>query len=141
MCPTRREVAVAEALRQERETFLAMVRGPESTALRHVFFAEREVQKVLPINGAAAFPIINHVGIVGFGTMGSGIAVAFASAGFSVLVVDETSDAVERGLGRVRATYEAARAKGRISDSDCGACIARVRGSVDYADLAPARIW
>ncbi len=130
------ELPFSEALRQERETFLAMVRGPESAALRHVFFAEREAQKVAQLPDGAGFPIVRTVGIVGFGTMGSGIAIAFANAGLPVVVVDETPEAVERGLAKVRATNEDARVKGRISDTECATRIARVRGSVDYADLS-----
>ncbi len=124
----RRATAVpfAEGLKEERAAFLALVRGPESTALRHMFFAEREAQKVPDLGDASSLPLIRKVGVVGFGTMGAGIAISFAAAGYPVAVVDETSEAVERGLGRVRATFEEARQKGRISEAECAARIARV---------------
>jgi 3-hydroxyacyl-CoA dehydrogenase len=130
------ELPFAEALRLERDAFLAMVRGPESTALRYLFFAERQAQKAGNLGNAASIPAIRRVGVVGFGTMGSGIAISFAAAGFPVVVVDETPEAVVRGLAKVRGTFEEARDKGRISASECNDRIARVRGGTEYRDLA-----
>jgi len=132
------EIAFAEGLKEERAAFLALVRGPESTALRHVFFAEREAQKVPDLGDASSVPSIRKVGVVGFGTMGAGIAIAFAAAGHPVAVADETPEAVERGLGRVRSTFEEARQKGRISEAECAARIARVTGGTDYAAFVDA---
>lgn len=126
----------AEGLREERAAFLALVRGPESTALRHVFFAEREAQKVRGLGDASAAPPIRTVGVVGFGTMGAGIAISFAAAGLKVAVVDETPEAVERGMSRVRATFDEARQKGRITEAECAARIARVTAGTDYTAFA-----
>ncbi len=128
----------AEGLKEERAAFLALVRGPESTALRHVFFAEREAGRVLGLREASLPPVIRKVGIVGFGTMGAGIAISFAAAGYPVAVVDETPEAIDRGMARVRATFEEARQKGRISEAECAARIARVTGGADYSAFADA---
>lgn len=128
----------AEGLKAEREAFLGLVRGPESTALRHVFFAEREAQKVPDLGAGAVSSNIRRVGVVGFGTMGAGIAISFAAAGYQVAVVDETAEALERGLARVRSTFEEARQKGRISDEECAARIARVSAGTDYGAFADA---
>lgn len=130
------EMPFSEGMRLERQTFLDLVRGPESVALRHVFFAEREAQKVAGIDGSVRVPEIRTVGVVGFGTMGSGIAIAFASAGVPVVVVDEAPPAVERGLAKVRATCEDARAKGRLTEAECAARIDRIRAAMDYEALA-----
>lgn len=132
------ELSFAEGLRLEREAFLGLVCGPESMALRHVFFAEREAQKISGLEEGAVFPAIRRVGVVGFGTMGSGIAIAFASAGLPVVVVDETPEAVDRGLAKVRATYEEARSKGRITEADCAERIGRICADTDYEALKTA---
>ena len=126
----------AEGLKEERAAFLALVRGPESTALRHMFFAEREARKVPGLGAASSGPLIRKVGVVGFGTMGVGIAISFAATGYPVAVVDETAEAIERGLGRVRATFEETRQKGRISEAECAARIGRVTAGTDYASFA-----
>ncbi len=127
-----------EALRIERETFLELVDGEESRALRHVFFAEREAQRAGELKKGTTMRAIRNVGVVGFGTMGGGIAMAFANAGFPVVVTDETQAAVDRGLAKVRTTYEESKAKGRIKMDECAARIGRIRGATGYNTLAEA---
>jgi len=131
-------VPFEEALRLEREAFLGLLCGEESRALRHVFFAEREAQKEGDLKKGTTMRAIRTVGVVGFGTMGSGIAMAFANAGIPVVVTDETQGAVDQGLKRVRTTYEDARNKGRLKEADCAERIARVRGVTDLAALGHA---
>ena len=127
-----------EALRHERETFLRLVRAPESKALRHLFFAERAAQKTVDLKKGTTMRAVRSVGVVGFGTMGSGIAMAFANAGIPVVAIDETRDAVDRGLAKIRSTYEAARVKGRLSEAECAERIDLVRGAATYEALAAA---
>lgn len=47
-----------------------------------------------------------NVGIIGAGTMGSGIAIAFANAGFTVRLVDVNADALGRGVDRIGQFYD-----------------------------------
>jgi 3-hydroxyacyl-CoA dehydrogenase len=91
----------AEALAREREVFQKLRASPESAALRHLFFAEREAAKVPGIEGAKPREV-NTVGIIGAGTMGVGIAMAFADAGIDVQLVEADPAALERGMGRIR---------------------------------------
>ncbi len=129
-------VPFEEGLREEREAFLATVRTPEARALRHVFFAEREAQKVAGVSGGAAARPVTSAGVVGFGTMGSGIAMAFANAGIPVRVLESDAAALERGLETVRKTYAASRTKGRLTEAEAAARLLLVRGTQDYASLA-----
>jgi 3-hydroxyacyl-CoA dehydrogenase len=91
----------AEAAARERETFLALRDSEEAAALRHLFFAERAARKV-DAGGASPLPV-KSVGIVGAGTMGAGIAAAFAASGLSVIIYDAAPEARERGAAAVRA--------------------------------------
>ena len=127
-----------EALRLERDAFLELVDSEESRSLRHVFFAEREAQKGGELKKGTTMRAIRKVGVVGFGTMGSGIAMAFANASIPVVVTDQTQEAVDLGLAKVRTTYEDSRAKGRLSADECAARIAAVRGATDFAALGQA---
>lgn len=61
------------ALAQERNIFLKLKSDPQSAALRHIFFAERSVGKLPVLKGVAPHQI-DHIGVVGGGTMGAGIA-------------------------------------------------------------------
>jgi 3-hydroxyacyl-CoA dehydrogenase len=127
-----------EAIRLERETFLGLVGSEESRALRHVFLAEREAQHSGDLKKGTTMRAIRSLGVVGFGTMGGGIAMAFANASIPSVVIDETPEAVDRGLAKVRATYEESVAKGRINAEECASRIASVRGSTNFRELAQA---
>jgi 3-hydroxyacyl-CoA dehydrogenase len=129
------EAAVAQpfrpALARARELFEACRTSPESRALRHLFFAERGAS---PGRGRD----VARVGIVGSGTMGSGIAISAALAGYEVTLVDAQAAALEKGLSRVRTTLEDGARKGRLSAEAAAAAGARVRGAGDLAALGGA---
>ena len=104
----------AEGAARERATFTELLATEQSAALRHIFFAEREATKVPDIAGIAPRTVAT-VGVAGAGTMGSGIAAALAEHGYSVIVVEQTPDAVQRGHARIAAIHARALKAGRIS--------------------------
>lgn len=120
------------ALALSRQRFEACRTSAASKALRHLFFAER---------GSRVYATpreVSQVGVVGAGTMGSGIAISLATAGYSVLLIDASADAVSAGLGRVRATLEGQVARGRATRSVAEAAILRVVGGDDFELLKTA---
>ncbi|ANY79473.1 3-hydroxyacyl-CoA dehydrogenase [Microvirga ossetica] len=108
------ELPLKQGMARERETFLALRSSEQSAALRHAFFAEREVTR-LPGFDAVEPRSVQKVGIVGAGTMGSGIAIAFADAGFDVKVVETSEQALAAGRARIADTYEKQVASGRLT--------------------------
>jgi 3-hydroxyacyl-CoA dehydrogenase len=76
---------------------------------------------------------VRAVGVLGAGTMGSGIAISLATAGFEVVLVDTQREALAAGMNRVRTTLAAAVEKGRLDAAAAAAAVARVRtsGSID----------
>ena len=74
----------AEGLAVERRLFLSLIADERSKALRHVFFAEREVAKVPGIGPEVKPREIARAAVIGAGTMGGGIAMCFANAGIPV---------------------------------------------------------
>ena len=81
---------------------------------------------------------IENVGIVGAGTMGSGIAQACAVSGIPVVMVDIAQDAVDRGLKSVGKSLDRLVSRERISESDKQAALDRITGSSRYEDLKSA---
>ncbi len=79
---------------------------------------------------------IKTIGVVGAGTMGNGIAQVCATAGLSVIMVDISAEAVQRGLATVAGSLDRLVKKEKISAADKDATLARIRGTADYADLA-----
>jgi 3-hydroxyacyl-CoA dehydrogenase len=100
---------------RERELFADCVTSIESRALRHLFFAEREVVKVPGVPKETPGRVITSAAVVGAGTMGGGIAMVYANAGIPVLLKDVDPAALDRGLATIRANYQSAVAKGRIT--------------------------
>jgi 3-hydroxyacyl-CoA dehydrogenase len=88
------------ALAEERAVFQRLRQSEESAALRHLFFAEREAARIDGLEDAKPLPV-KSVGIVGAGTMGSGIAAAFLATGFPVTLVDLKPELLEAARERV----------------------------------------
>jgi 3-hydroxyacyl-CoA dehydrogenase len=111
------ELPFEQGILRERELFGELMTSTESAAQRYYFFAEREAAKVpdLP-RDAQALPV-HSVGVIGAGTMGSGITMAFLNAGVPVTLVEMAQAALDRGMAAIRKTYEGAAAKGRMTDA------------------------
>ncbi|MGK9051717.1 3-hydroxyacyl-CoA dehydrogenase NAD-binding domain-containing protein [Neorhizobium petrolearium] len=126
----------AEGLADERATFLALRDSREAAALRHVFFAEREASKVEGLESVEARPV-STIGICGLGLMGSGIAVAALGAGYTVIGLDQTPEAAEKGRERIIDLLERNLASGRLDQTGFEARKAKLSVTASDADLAP----
>lgn len=120
---------------RERDLFLELLHSPQSRAMRHIFFAEREAAKIRDLPADTPVRDIRHVAVVGGGTMGGGIAMCFANAGIPVILLEISSEALERGLGSIRRNYAASMQKGKMSEAEMQQRLALITGSADYADL------
>jgi 3-hydroxyacyl-CoA dehydrogenase len=122
------ELPFDEACAREQTLSLKLRSGPQSRALRHVFHAERHAARMPAGNGndARAWPI-KHVGIVGGGTMGSGIAIALANSELEVTLVEVSADAAHAAESRIRAVFDRQTATGRLPDALRAERLARIR--------------
>ncbi|WP_279069628.1 3-hydroxyacyl-CoA dehydrogenase family protein [Faecalicoccus pleomorphus] len=75
------------------------------------------------------------VGVVGAGTMGQGIANAFATAGNQVTVVDVKLEWAQNGVNKIFASKDKLVTKGKISQEAADAAKANLKAG-EYADLA-----
>jgi 3-hydroxyacyl-CoA dehydrogenase len=129
-----------EAFRLERASYLECRESPQSAALMHLFFAEREARKI-PDLPADLEPLpIRRAAVVGAGTMGGGIAMCFANAGIPVTVLEVSRDLLERGLALVRRNYEASVSRGSLTRERAERALALIEGTLDYAALGAADI-
>jgi 3-hydroxyacyl-CoA dehydrogenase len=127
-----------EGLAKEHEIGQALLKSDQSKALRHIFFAEREIARIPGLADDVKKIPINSVAILGAGTMGSGIAMVFADAGITVRLIEVADDALAKGLGTIRSNYERSVARGRMNAGDLDKRMGLIRGSTAYADLADA---
>lgn len=79
---------------------------------------------------------IKQVGVVGCGLMGAGIAEVCARAGYQVVVREVSDSLLQKGLGRIQNSLSKAVARGKASQEQADATMARLRGTLDLADLA-----
>ena len=121
--------------KRERELFNELQGSNAANAQKYVFFAERAVNKVPDIDKTMPVRDINSVGVIGAGTMGGGIAMNFLSAGVPVTLVEQTKEALERGLGVIRRNYETSAKRGRISSDEVERCMSLITPTVNYNDL------
>ncbi|MEK0084860.1 3-hydroxyacyl-CoA dehydrogenase NAD-binding domain-containing protein [Benzoatithermus flavus] len=128
---------LAEGLACERATFLRLRESAQAKALRHLFFAEREAAKV-PGLEAVVPREIRHVGVIGAGTMGTGIAIAFLDAGYPVTIVETSAEALARGRARIEEAYQGLVKRGRLGQAEAAARLARLEGTSEPEALAAA---
>ncbi len=115
---------LAEALAIEARHFGAVAASDVAKNLVHVFFLKDAVKKLTvdawfpkPATPAAPKPI-KFIGVVGAGVMGSGIAQWCAARGLGVLLYDNDPAALHRGVEIIRALFEEAEKRGKMSHAD-----------------------
>jgi 3-hydroxybutyryl-CoA dehydrogenase len=78
---------------------------------------------------------IKHVGVIGAGTMGNGIAQACAVAGVDSVMIDVSDAALAKGTGAIGASLERLVKKDKLAPADRDAALARVKATTDYEAL------
>jgi 3-hydroxybutyryl-CoA dehydrogenase len=81
---------------------------------------------------------IRTIGIIGAGTMGSGIAQVSATAGLNVVLIDISEAAVDRGVTSIAHNLDRLVTNGKISASDRDTALGRITRSIAYDALKPA---
>jgi 3-hydroxyacyl-CoA dehydrogenase len=110
----------------------------EAKALRHLFYAEREVRKIPGLAANIAPRPVARVGIVGSGTMGGGIAMCCVNAGIPVTLVDAVQQNLDRGMATIRKNYDRSVSRGSIKKEQLEERIKLITPSLDFAALADA---
>jgi 3-hydroxyacyl-CoA dehydrogenase len=118
--------------RREIELFADCVLSIESKAMRHLFFAEREVAKIPDVPKDTPARDIKRAAIVGAGTMGGGIAMAYVNAGIPVLLKEVDHGALHRGLATIRKNYESTVAKGKMTSEAMAKTMALITPTISY---------
>ena len=124
-----------EAVRLEREAFLALMQTPESRALRHVFAAERAATKLPGLPEDTPRRPIAAVGVIGAGTMGGGIAMNFLNAGLPVVLLEMKQEALDRGVATIRKNYDNSLKKGKLRPEQLEQRMALLTPTLSYDAL------
>src|SRR5215468_2835621 len=88
----------------------------------------------------AAIARDSTIGVVGAGAMGAGIAQVAAQAGHTVLLTDARPGAARAAIGAIAKALSGLVAKGRMTEAQQNAVVARLTAVDDLAALAPAAL-
>lgn len=124
-----------EAFRFERARFFECNDSPQRKALVHVFFAEREARRI-PEAPQTEPRAVESVGVIGAGTMGSGIATVFANAAIPVKLLELSRETLDRGMTLIRRNYAASVERGSVSRESAERAQQLIGGVTDYTALA-----
>lgn len=84
--------------------------------------------------------VIERVGVVGGGLMGSGIAEVCARAGIDVIVREVDAGAAESGLQRLTTSLDRGVRSGKLTEEQRDAALSHIRVTTDFADLADRQL-
>jgi 3-hydroxyacyl-CoA dehydrogenase len=131
------ELPFERGLAREARLFDELVRSKPSLALRHLFFAERELAKIPGLPPVQPREIAT-AGVVGAGTMGTGIAIAFAQAGIPVTVIETNDEQIERARETVFGMFRYQVERGRLTQEEAWKLANGIAFESEYGALADA---
>ena len=124
----------------ERANFQLCHDHEQRAAMIHVFFAERRGARVPDVPADTPKKAIGSAATIGGGLMGGGIAMCFADAGIPVKVLEVSQEALDKGLGVIRANYGRMVRSGRISEAEQEQRLGLIEGVLDYDAVADADV-
>ena len=127
-------------LETERKLFMDCLNSPQRGAMIHFFFAERQAAKIPGLGKEAGARDIKSAAVVGAGLMGGGIAMCLAEAGIAVKLLDKDLPCINRGLVVVAKNYRSQVERGRITEEQMQARMAKIVPEPEIAKLGDADI-
>lgn len=128
---------IRDGMKEERRLYEECMASPQRAGLIHAFFSERAVTKIPEATATARE--INSVGVIGGGTMGSGIATAILLAGLPVTLTERDQDGLDRGVATITRNLDGAVKRGKLSEAGRDDILAAKLGtSTDLGALSDA---
>ena len=124
----------AEAISNERKLFQECIESPQRQGLIHSFFAERANTKIPELKDGTPIEL-KKIGIIGGGTMGTGISMAAMNAGFHVIMVEQNDDAIQKAKAKINSTYDRSVKLNRISTEQKQQFMDLFSATTDFSDL------
>ncbi|WP_313613361.1 FAD-dependent oxidoreductase [Agrobacterium sp.] len=129
------------ALKVEQRYFTEILRSKEAFAMiRSLFISMQELGKGARRPKDQPKSNLKHVGVVGAGFMGASIAYVTAVAGLDVTLIDRDDEAAAKGKATCEGLVKDSVGKGRMTQDEGAAILARITPSADYAALKTANL-
>ena len=131
------QVPIDAGLRIESKYFGQLLSGPVARNLMRTMFVNKGLADKLSRRPAAPPKSqVRRLGMLGAGMMGAGIAHVSALAGIEVVLLDSTLELAEKGKSYSKALLVKDVEKGKRSQADAEAILARIKTTTNYGDLA-----
>ncbi|NTJ41308.1 3-hydroxyacyl-CoA dehydrogenase [Agrobacterium larrymoorei] len=129
------------ALKVEQRYFTEILRSKEAFGMiRSLFISMQELGKGARRPPSQPKSDLKHVGVVGAGFMGASIAYVTAVAGLEVTLIDRDDEAAAKGKATCEGLVKDSVGKGRMTQEEAAAILARITPSSDYASLKTANL-
>ncbi len=93
------------AIKNERKLFKECIESSQRQGLIHSFFAERAITKIPELKNGKPSEV-KKIGVIGGGTMGTGISMAAMNAGFDVIMIEQNQEAIKKAFNKINSTYD-----------------------------------
>ncbi|MDQ7050177.1 MAG: 3-hydroxyacyl-CoA dehydrogenase NAD-binding domain-containing protein [Enterobacterales bacterium] len=135
-------LSIGDGMQLERKAFLSCKSSPESAALRYVFGAERQAAKFVADTDQTDIQAyeVSKVGVIGGGTMGSGIATAFLSAGFQVSLIEQNQQALDLARQRIESNFARNLKSKRMTQEQVDGYLKQLELATDFAILSDSQL-
>jgi len=131
------QVPIDQGLRIESKYFGQLLAGPVARNLMRTMFVNKGLADKLARRPAGPPRTqVRRLGILGAGMMGAGVAYVSALSGMEVVLIDSTLELAEKGKAYSRALLAKDVERGKRSQADADAILARIKPTVSYDDLA-----
>ena len=133
------QVPIEQGLRIESKYFGKLLSGVVARNLMRTLFVNKGLADKLARRPAGPpRSQVRRLGILGAGMMGAGVAYVSAKAGMDVVLLDSTLELAEKGKDYSRNLLAKEVGRGRRSQADADAVLARIKTTASYDDLAGA---
>ncbi len=133
------QVPFDTALKIEQRYFTQVLQTTEAfSMIRSLFISMQELGKGARRPAGQPKTELKKIGVVGAGFMGASIAYVSAAAGLEVTLIDRDLDAASKGKATGEGLAKDSVGKGRLTQDEAAAILARITPSADYADLRDA---
>jgi len=135
------QLPIDKALEIESKYFGKLLAGPVARNLMRTMFVNKGLADKLsrrPVGPEKAR--VTKLGILGAGMMGAGVAYSSAIAGMQVILLDTTQEAAEKGKAYSQKLLANQVERGRSSQADAEAVLARIKPTTSYDELADCEL-
>ena len=122
-----------KAMEIEKEAFCNVAGGDISKNLINLFFMMEDVKKRNGVDGDEKGLAVDHLGVLGAGTMGGGIAYVAADKGIFVRLKDISNDSIAKGFEAARGIWDKKIKRRRMTKYELNEKLGHISGGLDYA--------